>query len=159
MTPTKYPAHISEDTPLEKVLTWRIHQVHSKLNAHAAKFLKEVSGIALAQWRIMLAIGPRDSKTHSDIRRYTAIDKGQLSRSLKGMIAEGLVEARFDTTDHRQQQLSLSARGRRIYDTTLPIMRKRQSDLSSVLTDMERKTIFVALDKLERAVGDRELLP
>lgn len=158
MTKAEYPANVTDDTPIQQTLTWRIHQVHSKLNTHAAKFLEKVSGIGLAQWRVMQAIGLKGSTTHSDIRRYIAVDKGQLSRSLKGMIEEGLVEARSDRNDHRQQQLSLTTKGRRIFNITMPMMRKRQTYLMSTLTDAERKTIFVALEKLELAAGNHEFL-
>ena len=110
MTIAKYPADFDDDTPIQDVLTWRIHQVHSKLNVHASKFLEKVSGIALAQWRIMLAIGPEGSTTHSEICRYIAVDKGQLSRSLKGMIEDDLVETKSDDRDQRQQLVSLTRR-------------------------------------------------
>jgi hypothetical protein len=38
------------------------------------------------------------------------------------------------------------------------MMRKRQTYLMSTLTDAERKTIFVALEKLELAAGNHEFL-
>ncbi|MEM9106393.1 MAG: MarR family winged helix-turn-helix transcriptional regulator [Pseudomonadota bacterium] len=158
MTIAEYPAEISDDTPIQQVLTWRIHQVHSKLNVHASKFLEKISGIGLTQWRIMLSIGPKGSTTHSEIRRYIAIDKGQLSRSLKGMIEEGLVEAVSDKNDHRQQKLSLTVKGRRIFNITLPMMRMRQNYLLGSLSNAERAAIFSALDKLELAAGNHEFL-
>ncbi|MEM6462225.1 MAG: MarR family winged helix-turn-helix transcriptional regulator [Pseudomonadota bacterium] len=158
MTIAKYPAEFDNDTPLQEVLTWRIHHVHSKLNVHAAKFLEKVSGIGLAQWRIMLAIGPDGWTTHSEICRYTAVDKGQLSRSLKGMIESDLVETKNDSLDQRQQRLSLTRKGRRIFKKTLPMMRERQSFLVGSLSKSERKAIFSALDKLETAALDHEFL-
>lgn len=158
MTIAKYPAEFHDETPIQDVLTWRIHQVHSKLNIHASKFLEKVSGIALAQWRIMLAIGPEGASTHSDIIRYIAVDKGQLSRSLKGMIEDGLVETRNDDQDQRQQRVSLTRKGRRIFKKTLPMMRKRQSYLVGSLSKSERKAIFSALEKLEIAALDHEFL-
>ena len=74
------------------------------------------------------------------------------------MVEEGLVEASSDRNDHRQQRLSLTDKGRRIFNTTLPMMRKRQAYLMGSLTEFERKTIFVALEKLELAAGNHEFL-
>lgn len=153
-----YPPEFDSETPLQNVLTWRIHQVHNRLNVHAAKFLEKTSGIALAHWRVMLCIGAEGNTTHSEIRRKIAMDKGQLSRCLRGMIAEGLVTATGDETDQRQQRLSLTKKGRRIFDKTLPEMRKRQSYLIGSLSKSESKMIFSALDKLEVAAQDHEFL-
>ncbi|MCP4315027.1 MAG: winged helix-turn-helix transcriptional regulator [Hyphomicrobiales bacterium] len=159
MTIAKHPAEFDDDTPIQEVLTWRIHQVHSKLNVHASKFLERTSGIALAQWRIMLSIGPEGSTTHSEICRYIAVDKGQLSRSLKGMIEEGLVKTENDEHDQRQQNISLTRKGRRIFRKTLPLMRQRQSFLVGALSKTEHKAIFSALNKLELAAENHEFLP
>ncbi len=151
MTIAKYPSELDDESPLQDVLTWRIHIVHSRLNVHASRFLEDVSGIPLAYWRIMLSIGPDRPGTHSSIRRKILMDKGQLSRYLKAMIADGLLEARNDTSDQRQQQLSLTAKGRRTFRKTLPKMRARQNYLIGQLSKNERKAIFSALDKLEKA--------
>ncbi|WP_136658070.1 MarR family winged helix-turn-helix transcriptional regulator [Nitratireductor sp. XY-223] len=158
MSTAIYPPEFGEQTPLQDVLTWRIHQVHSRLNVHAAKFLEKTSGIALAHWRVMLSIGAEGDTTHSEIRRKIAMDKGQLSRCLRGMIAEGLVMATGDETDQRQQRLSLTKKGKRIFKKTLPEMRKRQSYLVGSLSKTESKAIFSALDKLEMAAQNHEFL-
>ncbi len=155
MTIAKYPSEFNDDAPLQDVLTWRLHIVHSKLNVQAARFLEENSGIPLAYWRIMLAIGPSGSTTHSGIRRTTMMDKGQLSRCLKGMVEDGLVATRGDDTDQRQQRLSLTAKGRRIFGKTLPKMRQRQRFLMAGLSKTETKSIFSALEKLELAAEAR----
>jgi len=159
MTIAKYPANFDGDTPLQDVLTWRLHIVHAKLNVHAARFLEGISGIPLAYWRVMLAIGPEGSTTHSAIRRIIMMDKGQLSRCLKAMIEDGLVEARNDETDQRQQQLSLTRKGRRVFRKTLPEMRLRQNYLVGQLSKTERKSIFSALGKLESAAESFEFGP
>ncbi|MDA4845440.1 MarR family winged helix-turn-helix transcriptional regulator [Hoeflea poritis] len=153
-----YPPEFDSDTPLQNVLTWRIHQVHNRLNVHAAKFLEKTSGIALAHWRVMLCIGADGNTTHSEIRRKIAMDKGQLSRCLKGMVDEGLVVTQEDAADQRQQRLSLTKKGRRIFDKTLPEMRKRQSYLIGRLSKSESRMIFSALDKLEVAAQNHEFL-
>ncbi len=150
----KYPAEVHGDSPLQDVLTWRIHIVHAKLNAHAAKFLEGVSGIPLVHWRVMLTIGENGSTTHSAIHRKILMDKGQLSRCLKAMIEDGLVTTHDDEADQRQQRLSLTKKGLRIFRKTLPEMRSRQNFLIGELSKIERKSIFSALDKLERAAGN-----
>lgn len=155
MNIAKHPSAFDDDRPLQELLTWRIHVVHSKLNAQAARFLDEISGIPLAYWRIMLAIGPDGSTTHSSIRRMIMMDKGQLSRSLKGMIEADLVSSQDDDTDQRQQLLSLTRKGRQVFRKTLPRMRNRQDFLLDSLSKIERKAIYSALDKLELAAERR----
>lgn len=136
---------------LPHFLTFRIARVQAKLNAQASQILKEAAGLSITRWRIIVLLAAEIATTASALTRYAAIDKGQFSRTLKAMIAEGLVIARPDETDHRQQQIALTARGRRLHDQILPKMRARQQFLLGTLAPDSRDVVFEALEILERA--------
>ena len=79
-----------------------------------------------------------------------------LSRKLKGLIADKLVKSRPDPFDQRSQLLSLTGRGRAIYDRMLPIMQARQEYLVAGLTEKELDAFLAALDKIDAASERRE---
>lgn len=146
-----------EALPLQRFLTYRLLRVHSKLNTQATRILGKVSGLSLTQWRVLAMVATHDGATHTDISRLSQIDKGQLSRCIRALIVEGLIVARDDEQDSRQQHLSLSAEGRALYDRTVPRMQARQRFLLNHLTPVERDAIYSALDKLEIAAETMEI--
>ncbi len=136
---------------LQSFLTYRLARVHAKLNTQAAHVLREHAGLTLTQWRIIALLGVTGEATSTTLTRSTAIDKGLFSRNLRTLVDAGLVVVKPDRRDQRQHTLCLSAKGRSVYQRTLPIMRARQSFLLGCLSPKERDAVFSALDKLSVA--------
>ena len=134
---------------LTDFVTYRISQLHPKLNAQAAHILKEHAGLSLVQWRILAlihAFGPKVSS--GALIEKAGMDKGLFSRGLKRLTAEGFVIGEVDKKDQRRVPLSLTPEGRKLHDKTIAIMRKRQKHLLHDLTDKEEAHLFSAIDKL-----------
>ena len=155
MTAEKMTIHEGDALPLQQFLTYRLSRVQAKLNAQANALLQERSGLTLSKWRILAFIGAAGETRLSQLVQITALDKGLVSRNLKVMIADGLVGSKQDDIDQRVQHLSLTAKGRQLFDHTLPRMRMRQSHLRASLDPNELETLYAALGKLEIAAGWR----
>jgi DNA-binding MarR family transcriptional regulator len=144
----------ADSLPLHQFLTYRLSRVQAKLNAQATRILREASGITLTQWRIIALVGAAGQTRLSQLAREAALDKGLLSRNLKGLIEDGVIMTRPDESDHRAQVLQLSAKGVDIFERTLPVSRKRQQRLRAPLTDEELRVFRRVLDKLEIAAEE-----
>ena len=83
--------------------------------------------------------------------KEAALDKSLLSRNLKTLIEQGVMASRTDAEDHRVQILSLTDKGRAIFEKTLPVTRARQTQLREGLTDEDLKVFHKVLDHLEIA--------
>lgn len=138
-----------DDLPLTQFITFRLARLQARLNAQAARILKDASGLSLTQWRIIAWLGWRGPTRASDISRLAQIDKGLFSRKLKTLVAQGVLTSEPDKTDQRQHMLRLTAEGTRLFETTLPVMQRRQRALTGALTPEELTTFFAVLDKLE----------
>lgn len=68
-------------------------------------------GRPLGAARVLCAIGA-EGRPVADIRSYLALDSGLMSRLLRGLEAEGLVETRPDAQDGRRRRVHLTATGR-----------------------------------------------
>jgi len=152
---TNEEATTLDEMPLHQFLTYRLSRVQAKLNAQASAMLRAHAGLTLSQWRILALVGAAGQTRLSDLARIAALDKGLLSRNLKTLTAEGLVDAKQDDLDQRVQHLTLSKRGQALFEKTLPRMRKRQRGLRSALTTRELDVLYKALDKLELAADHR----
>ena len=142
--------------PLQEMVTFRISRLHARLSAQAAEILKKNGGISLMQWRILVMLETHGAITPAEIVRQTELDKGQLSRTIKGMVEQGLITSTPSESDQRSHVLGFTEKGLQVFRTARPHMRHRQMHLLSSLTDEERAATFAALEKLEAAADSLE---
>jgi DNA-binding MarR family transcriptional regulator len=67
----------------------------------------------------------------------------------------GLIQARRLDDDRREVHVRLSAKGREVFDQTLPFMQERQQFLLDALDPREQQLAFKIIDKLQVAAGKR----
>ena len=139
----------AEETHPKDFVTYRIAQLHPKLNSQAAHILREHAGLSLVQWRIvaLLQVAGRPISSR-ELTLQVSMDQGLFSRSLKTLVADGLVSTAVDPTDQRRSLLTLTKTGLALYEKTIPVMRQRQKHLMRNLSVEEREVLFRALDKL-----------
>ncbi len=148
-----------DDSTNEKVgqfLTFRLARAQAKLNAQAARILKDQAGLTLTQWRLVALLGGVGEATAAYLSRVAAMDKGLISRNVKTLMTEGLVASHQNPEDSRAHTLRLTPRGRDIFESTLPRMRARQDLLRAHLETQEEEVLLRALLKLERAAEEAE---
>lgn len=145
---------LEAELPLHRFVTYRVARVQAKLNAQATRLLREASGITLTQWRVIALIGAAGETQSSTLSKEAALDKGLLSRALKTLIEERVVQSTTDASDKRVQILRLTEKGRAIFEKTLPVTRKRQANLREGLTDEELRVFHKVLDHFEIAAEE-----
>jgi DNA-binding MarR family transcriptional regulator len=141
-------------TKFGQFMTYRLARVQAKLNAQATRILRDHAGLTLTQWRLLALLGGAGQATAAQLSRHAAMDKGLISRNIRALTEEGLVQVNSDPADHRAQVLTLSPRGVSLFEHTLPRMRARQDALRAYLDANEEAVLNRALEKLERAAED-----
>lgn len=147
---------LSEDLEITRFLSYRIVRVHQALNAQAIAVLDSVAGITLTQWRLIAMIGSGTATTARDVARKAMIDPAMISRTTKALEEMGLLTTSRPDSDRRVVEMTLTPRGREIFNRTLPYMQARQSALLDTLEPEEQDFIFGILDKLELAARRRD---
>lgn len=143
---------VGPNVPITQHVTYRLTRLNAKLNAEAAKLLKEHGGISLGQWRVLVYLDTYDGGTQAGFVRFGGLDKGQSSRIVRDMVKAGLVSSVPGATDNRVHDLSMTEKGRFVFKTALPHMRKRQQRIYSSITDQERDVLYHALEKIEASI-------
>ena len=142
--------------PLKRFVSYRILRAHFALNAQAMDILEENAGITLSQWRVMSFVGSGEAKTSRAIASLSGLDPAIISRAVKSLEDQGVMDVERLQEDRRTLALALTPEGRRIYEKTLPIMRARQEALMEALDPKEREVILSALEKIELAAERRD---
>ncbi|MTV36875.1 MarR family transcriptional regulator [Duganella radicis] len=69
------------------------------------------------EYKAMGFFARRPGATQGDLVAHSGRDKAQLARLLKGLRDKGMLDAEADADDRRITRLTLSAEGRRIFDS------------------------------------------
>ena len=84
------------------------------------------------------------------------VGKTAVAELTLGVVEDGYVASRTDESDHRAHLLKLTAKGREVFDSTLPKMRERQRRLRAELSEQDLAALHRAFDALELAADWRD---
>ena len=138
-------------------VTYRLAKLQSRLNAQGTAILKANSGLSLVEWRVIQVIRMFDNPSLSQIAEHVQMDKGQLSRKIKGMIKKGLLTSRRDDVDKRVQKLGLTDKSNQINQRLMPIMEQRQHNLLADVLPEDLDLFYRVIDTLEAASKIRDI--
>ena len=138
-------------------VTYRLAKLQSRLNAQGTAILKKKSGLSLVEWRVIQVIRMFEKPSLSQIAEHVQMDKGQLSRKIKGMIKKGLLHSQRDNEDKRIQKLELTELARDINKQLMPIMEQRQYHLLADVTPEELALFYLIIKKIEDASKIRDI--
>ena len=122
---------------------------------HTRRVLAEQGELTMAQWRVLRVVGDGIATLSTAVRREAVIDKGQFSRTLDSLVADGLIATRVASVDSRQTEIRLTRRGRSVYDRVAPQLDERHRRL---LGSMSRREQALFLRQLAGLVDTVEAL-
>lgn len=122
-------------------------------------------GLSVPEWRLLAMAIRFEPVRFSELVANSSIDKGQASRTLQMLTQRGLITVQTLGGSARRTRdsgapviLTVTPKGRRLYGTVLPVAQRNQARLLHLLSRDERRTLFVALNKLFAAIGDLDVL-
>ncbi|WP_025770845.1 MarR family winged helix-turn-helix transcriptional regulator [Thioalkalivibrio sp. HK1] len=142
---------MTEPLQPQQFLTYRLAFVQSRLNRQALRILSRNFGLTLSEWRVLALISGSKETSSRSLTEISTMDKGLVSRTIKGLVKAGLLQGRTNTADHRQYLWSPTRKGHALYKAALPVMRKRQRYLRASLDETQLHHLLSALSVLESA--------
>jgi DNA-binding MarR family transcriptional regulator len=110
------------------------------------------SGRSLGLSRLLFEIG-RSGDDVADLRERLGLDSGYLSRLLRHLEGEGLVEVSSHATDGRRRQVSLTKAGRAEWRRLDADSDRAAAALLAPLSDRQRAEVAAALGSAERLLA------
>jgi DNA-binding MarR family transcriptional regulator len=89
-----------------------------------------------------------EKSTFGELAEYAWLDRGDLSRALRKLEADGLVRRRPHPKDRRSAYLMLTAEGRRVYAAFSVEWRRFEHEFDSLFSASELRELNRALEKL-----------
>lgn len=108
------------------------------------------AGLTLAQLGLMAQIAAASDDTIGALATKTGLDQSTLSRNLRALEAEGLVEIAIVESDLRRRAVWLTESGARRLEKAIPVWRAANAKLSRLIStnlvfQLARETAAVAL--------------
>ncbi len=104
--------------------------VLADLIARRSAAITKSCGINLSQWRVLAAVADRPGRTANEVTSVTPMDKGIVSRAVKGLLELGLLIRNASQEDGRLAHLFLTPKGRRTYTKLASEIRKIETHMS-----------------------------
>ena len=138
---------------LDTFLPYRLSVLSNRVSDAIARQYSQRFDLSIPEWRVIAVLGQTPNLSARDVARRTAMDKVQVSRAVTSLVASRRVARSEDDDDARISRLSLTARGRAIYDEVAPLALRLESLLLSSLSAQERNTFENLMHKLDRQVS------
>ena len=129
---------------LDRFLPYRLSVLTNRVSNAIARHYSERFDLSPPEWRVMAALGQASGLSARDVALRTEMDKVQVSRAVARLMRGKRVQKQTDMSDGRVTRLSLSARGRAIYNEIVPLALALEEQFLAALAPRER----AALDRL-----------
>lgn len=139
----------------------RFNYLGLRYNQPLYGWVLERFGLTRTEFVVIYSLALQEGTTASEIAASTAFPKNTLSRAVNRLTKLGLISRRIDAVDRRQQFLSLSPDGQRIFDEALPRFVALEEEMLAPLSLVERETLSALMAKVVLAMfhGDADPRP
>lgn len=134
-------------------LPYRLSVLTNRISGAIARHYSDRFDLTVPEWRTMAVLGESSELSAGEVAARTAMDKVQVSRAIARLVALKRVRRLRDGGDARVTRLSLTAKGRAIYDEIVPLALSLEELLLSALSPTERTSLETVIAKLGRQVA------
>jgi DNA-binding MarR family transcriptional regulator len=103
---------------------------------------------------VICCLAITSAATAQEIVRYTGRPKNSISRAVSKLEAEGILRRNSDPQDGRVSTLSLTTRGKRLFDQIKGYFAERDQRLVEVLSEKEKLQFNRLLNKIAESSAD-----
>src|SRR5439155_8658800 len=114
------------------------------------------SPFSLTEVRVLYELAQREGPTATEIGKALGIDAGYLSRMLREFAKSGVLRRTRSHSDDRQSILSLTAKGRNVFE---PLNERSNNEVKALLGDLslaEQDRLVRAMATIEALLGPRQ---
>lgn len=119
-----------------------------KLNEELA-----AAGLFHSQWLVLYCIQKQQSVTLVEISNYLDVEKPTISRTVKRLEEQGLVET-ISSEDKRERPIILSTKGQKSFRKGQEIVSRFEAELMTGISEADVKTILNTMQKFKEKMKE-----
>jgi len=136
---------------MEAFIPAALTDLAQKITATASATYRPRFGVGITNWRVIALLASEPWIAPVQICETTGLDKAAVSRALRDLAADGLVESRGGD-GRRRVPVALTARGLAVHDRIVGVALIRQEHLLSGFSAQERAQLKDFLTRMRRQV-------
>jgi DNA-binding MarR family transcriptional regulator len=136
---------------VETCAGWNVRLAARRITQFLEREMGAGGGLGLAQLGLMAQIAAAADDTLGALAERTGLDQSTLSRNLRTLEAEGLIEIAAVETDLRRRAVWLTELGARRLEAAIPLWRKAHAKLARRLSPKLARQLA---DDAEALIGD-----
>jgi DNA-binding MarR family transcriptional regulator len=133
---------------LERFLPYRLNRISTAVSQEFRSVYGPHHDLTIPEWRVLATLGQFDQMGAKAIGAHSSMHKTKVSRAVRALEERRWLKRRESSEDRREEILTLTALGRRVYDDIVPRAMAFEKRLLSALGP-EAASLLSALDKLE----------
>jgi DNA-binding MarR family transcriptional regulator len=106
------------------------------------------SGVTLAQCHTLMEIESKEKESLTELAKTLGLDKSTISRTIDGLVHNGLVDRTIPEENRRMATLQLTEAGKNICNSINSRNDQYFTETLSILTDSEKETLINLLEKI-----------
>ena len=150
---TELETRLEQVRELEGRLTFRLSVLSKMLDQQGQEILKDTP-LNLTSYRVMLIVETFGAISISDISRFTALDRAQISRTAEALGRSGRVEFSADPNSKRKKIVNLTKDGSKLLNQIKPRFAERDRKLAEDLGPDVHEALQQGLVKLGSVLPD-----
>lgn len=143
------------DQPLSDILdgvripfAYKLGYIVNSYREPSFRAIEAAHGLTRPEILSLIFLYFRDGVSAADICDFSGHLKNNISRAVTALEVKGLIRRQMDPKDQRRLIIYITAKGRRLHDTFMPALERREKDMIACLTIPERRALEELLRKL-----------
>ena len=125
----------------------------------ATQSFEAATGVSAARWRLLYLIALQSGISQRQLIRQVRVDPGSITRQLRVLQDDGLIERRADPADARLMLLLLTRAGRTEVARVMRLRRQFLAEMVDGVSERDLRTAMKVLDRICVNLGDDAPLP
>ncbi len=140
---------MSADQKLDDSLNFSLVRVVNKLRWHIGRQLKQFD-MTSEQWVVLARLNEQDGLNQKELAEKILKDQANTTRILDKLVKKGWVQRLDSLDDRRAYLIYLTDEGRRMVETTYPLVVQIKTKMAQGLTGSEIDVLKGLLNRLSR---------
>ena len=134
---------------IDDLLLYRVNRLLSTGGAAVIRMCEGQLGITRREWRVMASLKPSGNMLSSELAEHAQLDRARTSRAISSLVVKGLINRQIVPSDQRKATVTLTDKGRTMYESFFPVVAGLNQRLLQGLSDEVLTTLDTALTHIQ----------
>lgn len=138
------------DFDLQDFLPFMLNQAAEASSLGFQTYYKSTYGMLRTEWRVVFHLGRYGDLTAKAICDRARLHKTKVSRAVAALEGRGILSRQTDQSDRRQEDLTLTPRGQKVFEDLYSAAKRFDEDLTRDLSTDEQDILRKCLAKFAK---------